>query len=209
MAKGGCAILVVFWVLACSSGGSSGGSESDAGATGGSGGSGGGSGGVTGGTGGGAVGGSAGAATGGAGGAAGGAGTGGSVTGGSGGGGPVPAGTVKGMISRTSSVSMPQDGKGTIYVDVGPKCPYTEGFASAETATIPNVDMNDPSVKIPWQITGIAPGTYAVWGWLDDNGDTMPATPFPSGDPANSTCVTVTLTASAGATADMVFNTVF
>jgi len=217
------AVLALGAAVACGSSGSGGGGTGGSagaatggvggGATGGSGGA------ATGGSGGAATGGSGGAATGGSGGAATG-GSGGSATGGSGGatggaggaggsgGGAVPAGTVQGVITRTATLKMPQDGKGTIYVDVGPQCPYTTGFAGAKTATIANADMNDPNVKIPWQLSGITPGTYAVWGWLDDNGDTIPSTPFPSGDPANSTCVTVTVTATQGATADLLFNSV-
>ena len=125
------------------------------------------------------------------------------------GGGGVPGGTVRGVITRTATLSMPEDGMGTIWIDVGPACPYSDSFAGATTAMITGADMNDPGVMIPYEVTGLTPGTYFVWAWLDDNGDTSPSTPFPAGDPGNfPVCPTVTVTATEGATADLLFDSI-
>lgn len=123
-------------------------------------------------------------------------------------GGAVPGGTVRGTITRTASLRMPEDGVGQLYIDFGDMCPYTEGFGTARTLVLDDVDMNDPGVRVPYEMTGLPPGTYQVWAWLDDNGDTVPSTPFPAGDPGHLSCVEVTVTATEGATADLLFDTI-
>ena len=69
--------------------------------------------------------------------------------------------------------------------------------------------LSDPNVEVPYVVTGVPAGTHYVWGWFDLNDDTIPSTPFPGGgDPGNVVCVQVTVTASVGASADLLFNVV-
>lgn len=122
--------------------------------------------------------------------------------------GAIPAGTIRGTVTRSAGLTFSGDGMGTLWVDVGPSCPYPSpgpGFAVTQTVMVPSVDLTSPSAAVPFSVTGLAAGTYAVWGWLDDNNDGA-TNPFPSGgDPGNfPTCPTVTIGA-AGARADLLF----
>lgn len=58
---------------------------------------------------------------------------------------------------------------------------------------------------MPYEMTGVPPGTYQVWAWVDDNGD---GNPLPSGGAPGSfpTCGAATVSATAGATVDLVFD---
>lgn len=117
----------------------------------------------------------------------------------------VPAGTIQGNVTRTPQLTFSGDGKGKLWIDIGTSCPYTGNIQVTKTVTVANVDLNPTNANVPWTMTGVAPGTYYVWGWLDDNGDDQP---FPmGGDPGNNpTCPQVTLTANSGATTTLVFN---
>ncbi len=117
----------------------------------------------------------------------------------------VPPGTIQGVVTRTSQLTFTGDGKGKLWIDIGTSCPYTGNIQVTKTVTVPTVDLNPMNVVVPFTMTGVSPGTYYVWGWLDDNGDNQP---FPmGGDPGNyPTCAQVTLTANAGAAATLVFN---
>jgi hypothetical protein len=105
-------------------------------------------------------------------------------------------------------VAVPYDGIGDVWIDVGPNCPYTDTFTSAQSFTVEDVDWNDPDLVVEYEATGIAAGTHQVWSWFDDNGDTIPSSPFPSGDPAHFSCVEVTVSDTEGAVADMVLDTI-
>jgi hypothetical protein len=117
----------------------------------------------------------------------------------------VPAGTIQGIVTRTPQLTFSGDGKGKLWIDIGTSCPYQGNIQVTKTVTVPNVDLNPTSAMIPFTMTGVAPGMYYVWGWLDDNGDDQP---FPmGGDPGNyPMCTQVTLTANAGASTTLVFN---
>ena len=119
--------------------------------------------------------------------------------------GGIPAGEIDGEITRTQGLTFSGDGKGTLWVDIGGMCPYSSGIDVKNTIMVPNVDLTSPNAKVPFKMTGVAPGTYQVWGWLDDNAD---GNPFPmGGDPGNfPTCVQATLTQNAGASVSLVFN---
>lgn len=120
-------------------------------------------------------------------------------------GGSVAPGTIEGVVTKGPSLTFSGDGKGTLWVDIGTSCPYQGNIQVTKTITVPSSDLTPTNAKIPFTMTGVAPGTYHVWGWLDDNGDGQP---FPNGgDPGNNpTCPQVTLTANAGASVTLVFN---
>lgn len=117
----------------------------------------------------------------------------------------VPAGTIQGLVTKGPGLTFSGDGKGTLWVDIGTSCPYQGNIQVTKTITVPSWDLTPPNAQIPFTMTGVAPGTYFVWGWLDDNGDNQP---FPNGgDPGNNpTCPQVTLTANAGASVTLLFN---
>jgi hypothetical protein len=120
----------------------------------------------------------------------------------------IPAGTIQGLVKRGAGLTFSGDGKGTLWVDIGPECPYPQPgpmFSVTKTAMFPNGDLAPMDATIPFTMTGVAAGTYAVWAWLDDNGD---ANPLPSGgDPGDfPMCPMVTLTASAGASVELTFD---
>ena len=118
--------------------------------------------------------------------------------------GTVPPGELRGVVKRTQGLTFSGDGKGKLWIDIGSTCPYTGPIDVKKTTTVPNVDLTSPNAEIKFTMTGVAPGTYSVWGWLDDNGDDQP---FPNGgDPGNfPMCPQVTLTANSGASVDLVF----
>lgn len=119
--------------------------------------------------------------------------------------GAVPPGTIEGVVTKTPQLTFFGDGKGTLWVDIGTSCPYQGNIQVTKTVTVPNADLTPANVSIPFTMTGVAPGTYYVWGWVDDNGDNQP---FPQGkDPGNNPiCPQVTLTANAGASVTLTFN---
>jgi hypothetical protein len=125
---------------------------------------------------------------------------------GSGDAGSVPAGTIQGVVTKSAQLTFPGgDGKGTLWIDIGTSCPYQGNIQVTKTVTVPNADLTPANVMIPFTMTGVTPGTYFVWGWVDDNADGQP---FPQGkDPGNyPTCPQVTLTANAGASVTLLFD---
>lgn len=120
-------------------------------------------------------------------------------------GGMVAPGTIQGMVVKGPNLTFKGDGKGTLWVDIGNQCPYSMGINVQKTITVMNVDLTPNNAMVPFTMTGVAAGTYYVWGWLDDNGDNQP---FPmGGDPGNNpVCPQVTLTAQAGASVTLSFN---
>ena len=121
-----------------------------------------------------------------------------------GGGGSVPGGTIRVTVRRSAGLTFGGDGSGTLYIDVGSMCPYSAGIDVLMTTTHGTVDMTSPSFSMTYDIAGVPPGTWAVWAWLDDNGDAMG---FPNGGDAGNypVCPTATVTATAGAAVDTLF----
>jgi hypothetical protein len=119
-------------------------------------------------------------------------------------GGAVPAGEIVGNVTRLASVTVPANAH-TLWVVIGPLCLSDPSFIGQidNMVMLQGIDMSSPSASIPYTMTGVTPGTYQVWGWLDNNGPGYPTGGVPFDYPD---CVQVTVTASAGATANIVFD---
>jgi hypothetical protein len=93
--------------------------------------------------------------------------------------GPMGDFQVAGTVSR-SEAAAPFEGNDAIG-DV-----YVVAFADAcrgnpvADGMVAGADLSDPASAVPFAIEGLAPGTYFVTGFLDDNQDYDPADPGPN-----------------------------
>lgn len=79
-----------------------------------------------------------------------------------------PATGVRGAVIRSVAPAMGQDGIGTLYVGLLLEC--TADSASAGGATpIEGADLSAEGSQVLYEVTGIAPGTYQLVAFLDDN----------------------------------------
>ncbi|MCA9667626.1 MAG: hypothetical protein KC503_18630, partial [Myxococcales bacterium] len=78
---------------------------------------------------------------------------------------------ISGFVTR--SVAPGLDGRGPLYVGL-----FVSGFPTPAfmlfNAPVMVTDMSDPGAKIPYAISGVTPGTYDLWAFLDDNANSLP-----------------------------------
>jgi len=113
-------------------------------------------------------------------------------------------GSLKGKVTATAAPS--GDGKGTLYVSLHSQVPP----AGAETSTlINNADLSSPYTSETYFLTGLPPGNYYLYVYLDDNLNFNPFAPGPDkGDLVHSKPIQVHIVAGAMNTQDAVLDQV-
>ncbi|MGF1467808.1 MAG: hypothetical protein ACFCGT_16915 [Sandaracinaceae bacterium] len=117
----------------------------------------------------------------------------------------IPAGTIRGTVALGAAPLF--DGVGNLIIEWGGLCPYTDTEFDIDGLVAVEADYTRAGLN-SYEINGVEPGVVQVWGWFDDNGDTIPevSMAFPFDDLGNVPCATVTLVEEEGATLDLVFD---
>lgn len=88
-----------------------------------------------------------------------------------------PSTGVRGAVIRSVAPAVGQDGIGTLYVGLLIEC--TADSASAGGATpVEGADLSTDGAQVLYEVTGIAPGTYYMVAFLDDNLNADPNDPY-------------------------------
>ena len=93
--------------------------------------------------------------------------------------------TMSGQVVRLASAPIAEgdDGIGTLYVAAFASC--GQGEAPLGVFALPEADLSDEAVGVPWTISGLPPGPIHFGLFLDDDGNAMPPMVLPdAGDPA-------------------------
>ncbi|HET6584943.1 MAG TPA: hypothetical protein VFG69_15915 [Nannocystaceae bacterium] len=84
---------------------------------------------------------------------------------------------VRGAVIRSVAPAIGQDAIGTLYVGLLVEC--TADSAQAGGATpVENADLSADGSQVLYEVTGVAPGTYYMVAFLDDNLNADPANPY-------------------------------
>ena len=93
-----------------------------------------------------------------------------------------PAGSVSGIVRRTSALGPEDDGIGVLYVGAFAECDHMGqivGFFA-----MPNADLSLEENEVPFAIENLALDTVYLASFLDDDGNADQAMPLPdAGDP--------------------------
>lgn len=105
--------------------------------------------------------------------------------------GPPAPGSISGTVRLGQAFT--EDGIGNVIVEWGGGCPY-EGSLDIHGLVVVPADFTAEDT-VEYTIPDLAPGFYQVWGWFDDNGDTIPEVSMaaPVDDLANVPCAGVFL----------------
>jgi hypothetical protein len=87
-----------------------------------------------------------------------------------------PTTGVRGAVIRSVAPAVGQDAIGTLYVGLLIQC--TADSASAGGATPVAADLSAEGSQALYEVTGVAPGTYYLVAFLDDNGNADPNDPY-------------------------------
>lgn len=87
-----------------------------------------------------------------------------------------PATGVRGAVIRSVAPAVGQDAIGTLYVGLLIEC--TADSAQAGGATPVAADLSAEGSQALYEVTGVAPGTYYLVAFLDDNGNADPNSPY-------------------------------
>jgi hypothetical protein len=88
-----------------------------------------------------------------------------------------PSTGVRGAVIRSVAPAVGQDAIGTLYVGLLVEC--TADSASAGGATpVENADLSAEGSQVLYEVTGVAPGTYHLVAFLDDNLNADPSDPY-------------------------------
>jgi hypothetical protein len=93
--------------------------------------------------------------------------------------------TMSGEVRRLASapIAEGEDGIGTLYVGAFASCDHSE--PPLGVFAMPDADLSDEAVEVPWTISGLPPGPIHFGLFLDDDDNAMLPTPLPdAGDPA-------------------------
>ncbi|MFO0634242.1 MAG: hypothetical protein U0168_15450 [Nannocystaceae bacterium] len=85
---------------------------------------------------------------------------------------------ISGTTSRAAAgmISPGDDGVGTLYVGLLAACDVNAMPAGG--TSVLGADLSQVGNAVPWTIEGLAPGTYYVAGFLDDDVNADPANPY-------------------------------
>ncbi len=118
--------------------------------------------------------------------------------------GKATVGSLKGKVS--ASIAAAGDGKGTLYVSLHSQLPPAGVSAST---LINNADLSSPYGSESYFLTGIPPGNYYLYVYLDDNLNFNPFSPGPDkGDLVHSKPIQVHIVAGVMNTQDAVLDQV-
>ncbi|MBX7080247.1 MAG: hypothetical protein K1X88_13715 [Nannocystaceae bacterium] len=86
--------------------------------------------------------------------------------------------SISGMTARAAAgaISPGDDGVGTLYVGLLAQCDVN-GMPAGGTSVL-GANLSQVGSTVPWTIEGLAPGTYYVAGFLDDDVNADPNSPY-------------------------------
>lgn len=84
-------------------------------------------------------------------------------------GGQDAAAVVSGFVTRSVEPSAEGDATGTLYLSLMQTC--ETGASAIEGMEIADADLSGNGTNVPFVFNDIAPGTYQLTGFLDDNGN--------------------------------------
>lgn len=87
-----------------------------------------------------------------------------------------PSTGVRGAVIRSVAPAEGQDAIGTLYVGLLVEC--TADSAQAGGATPVEADLSAEGSQALYEVTGVAPGTYFLVAFLDDNGNADATDPY-------------------------------
>ena len=87
-----------------------------------------------------------------------------------------PSTGVRGAVIRSVAPAEGQDAIGTLYVGLLVEC--TADSAQAGGATPVEADLSAEGSQALYEVTGVAPGTYFLVAFLDDNGNADASDPY-------------------------------
>jgi hypothetical protein len=87
-----------------------------------------------------------------------------------------PSTGVRGAVIRSVAPAAGQDAIGTLYVGLLVEC--TADSAQAGGATPVDADLSAEGSQALYEVTGVAPGTYFLVAFLDDNGNADATDPY-------------------------------
>lgn len=87
-----------------------------------------------------------------------------------------PSTGVRGAVIRSVAPAAGQDAIGTLYVGLLIQC--TADSEQAGGATPVAADLSAEGSQALYEVTGVAPGTYYLVAFLDDNGNADPNSPY-------------------------------
>jgi hypothetical protein len=87
-----------------------------------------------------------------------------------------PSTGVRGAVIRSVAPAAGQDAIGTLYVGLLVEC--TANSAQAGGATPVEADLSAEGSQALYEVTGVAPGTYFLVAFLDDNGNADATEPY-------------------------------
>jgi hypothetical protein len=87
-----------------------------------------------------------------------------------------PSTGVRGAVVRSVAPAVGEDAIGTLYVGLLVEC--TADSASAGGATPVDADLSAAGSQVLYEVTGVAPGTYYLVAFLDDNLNANASDPY-------------------------------
>jgi hypothetical protein len=88
-----------------------------------------------------------------------------------------PSTGVRGAVIRSVAPAVGQDAIGTLYVGLLVQCTADSEQAGGATP-VENADLSADGSQVLYEVTGVAPGTYHLVAFLDDNLNADPAAPY-------------------------------
>jgi hypothetical protein len=88
-----------------------------------------------------------------------------------------PSTGVRGAVIRSVAPAPGQDAIGTLYVGLLVQCTADSEQAGGATP-VENADLSADGAQVLYEVTGVAPGTYYLVAFLDDNLNADPNAPY-------------------------------